>query len=717
MSHQQSQEAFAAMTVEVDLTIMKGSPHDQESTPSTPTDDDSQQSLTVQLKPSIFSSHRGFTTVSLSEPHESGNEDDTNDEVPNIDLEARAPKPSFVCEVCSKVFQKRSRLVSHMVAHSERKDHICSVCGKGFKNKPQLIRHSNTHSAVPNFCCNICGRGFKHNDVAKHIRRWHSGPRKSNRGGVPNPSAQNNDQLVAIQVRKKKRSQHTAQQTMEHVPQSLNQPNHQSLNEKTHQRRIVESHVSQQEIFHAEPQLRPFSGNPLKKEGMLRGTSSQNQVPQDPLDLNVCSEDALNGKILEDSSSLLSVFQCPHCNMSFSKHQELTHHIMTHKETGEGKVNQSKDNKKHHQCHICNKTFTRASGLTGHMHLHTRTEKRREPNPNLRCHICDKIFTRQSGLNAHILQHGGVLRFWCDETDCDKGFVHSYQLIRHKRLHSEVPPYSCEVCGRAFRHNDLAKHMRTHTGVKPYNCQHCGRAFAFNSSLRAHERIHLALKEHVCDVCNMGFTTTAGLRRHAKCHEAEEEKLCTFCGELFSSKLHLSLHLQESPHCAEQLHKHQPHHQALSETTQAPTVQLLHQHHQDSPQQPPGQHLQHVHEQHVQHLQHLQVMSLPPVPQVRQEIHKMHGHHESHQQVTQQSHPISIHSLGHLHLPHHSETTLASLSAASTEPVDSGPTSGQALPVLVPFSVSVPISVPYGVHPAASDPLHLNHFLSWETKY
>lgn len=112
------------------------------------------------------------------------------------------------------------------------------------------------------------------------------------------------------------------------------------------------------------------------------------------------------------------------------------------------------------------------------MHLHTRTEKRREPNPDLRCHICDKIFTRRSGLNAHILQHGGILRFWCDETDCGKGFVHSYQLIRHKRLHSEIPPYSCEICGRAFRHNDLAKHMRTHTGVKPYNCQHCGRAFA-----------------------------------------------------------------------------------------------------------------------------------------------------------------------------------------------------------------------------------------------
>lgn len=116
--------------------------------------------------------------------------------------------------------------------------------------------------------------------------------------------------------------------------------------------------------------------------------------------------------------------------------------------------------------------------LVGHMHLHTRTEKRREPNPDLRCHICDKIFTRRSGLNAHILQHGGILRFWCDETDCGKGFVHSYQLIRHKRLHSEIPPYSCEICGRAFRHNDLAKHMRTHTGVKPYNCQHCGRAFA-----------------------------------------------------------------------------------------------------------------------------------------------------------------------------------------------------------------------------------------------
>jgi KRAB domain-containing zinc finger protein len=116
--------------------------------------------------------------------------------------------------------------------------------------------------------------------------------------------------------------------------------------------------------------------------------------------------------------------------------------------------------------------------LVGHLQLHNRTEKRREPNPDFCCSICGKMFTRRTGLNAHVLQHKGVPRFWCDEPDCGKGFVHSYQVTRHKRCHLDVSPYTCHICGKSFRHNDLAKHIRVHTGAKPYTCQHCGKTFA-----------------------------------------------------------------------------------------------------------------------------------------------------------------------------------------------------------------------------------------------
>lgn len=298
MSHQQSSKAFVEMTLEVDLTAMKGSPLDQESPPSITTDEDSQQSLPAQQNSCTFAGQPEFTI--MSEPNESENEDDTNEDRPKINLDARTSKLSFRCEVCSKVFYKRSRLVSHLVTHSEQKDHICSVCGKGFKNKPQLIRHSNTHSAVPNFCCNICGRGFKHNDVAKHIRRWHSGPRKSNRGGVPNPDAPNNGQ-IPIQQRKKKRSQHIAQRSTHLLPQSLHQLSQQSVCAEPDQHSLVECQLSQQEVVQAEPQQRAFLSEP-KNEERQKVAVLQHQGAHSH-DLSVCTVNSFHPNNLQDNSS------------------------------------------------------------------------------------------------------------------------------------------------------------------------------------------------------------------------------------------------------------------------------------------------------------------------------------------------------------------------------------------------------------------------------
>lgn len=181
------EDRYEEMTVEVDVLAMRGSPLDQDSMPSTASDDDdSQHELVI-----VGAQEETSSEVQLEDQRGNG----PIDKVVKTSPIQKVNKQSLVCEICCKQFQKRSRLISHMIVHTEEKVFKCAICDKGFKNKPQLQRHSNTHSAAPNFCCNICGRGFKHNDVAKHIKRFHSGPRKTRRGGVANPNAPNNTEF------------------------------------------------------------------------------------------------------------------------------------------------------------------------------------------------------------------------------------------------------------------------------------------------------------------------------------------------------------------------------------------------------------------------------------------------------------------------------------------------------------------------------------------
>lgn len=88
----------------------------------------------------------------------------------------------YKCPSCDKVFQDRSKLLAHRVAHSDNRPHACSECGKQYKLASHLKSHM-ARSHLPEsdrlaFTCEICGKRFSaKGNLTTHVQTTHSDSR------------------------------------------------------------------------------------------------------------------------------------------------------------------------------------------------------------------------------------------------------------------------------------------------------------------------------------------------------------------------------------------------------------------------------------------------------------------------------------------------------------------------------------------------------------
>lgn len=86
----------------------------------------------------------------------------------------------------------------------------------------------------------------------------------------------------------------------------------------------------------------------------------------------------------------------------------------------------------------------------------------------------------------------GEYSFYCDENSCHKGFVSSYALKIHRRVHTKEKPYECNKINCTKKFNTLFRlkaHLRLHDG-NTFKCEACSKEFTTQSDLRKHYRIH-----------------------------------------------------------------------------------------------------------------------------------------------------------------------------------------------------------------------------------
>ncbi|CAG9808746.1 unnamed protein product [Chironomus riparius] len=159
------------------------------------------------------------------------------------------------------------------------------------------------------------------------------------------------------------------------------------------------------------------------------------------------------------------------------------------------------------------------------------------------CHHCGKVFKNSRRLNSHILIHNvGEKRFKCEQ--CAKEFNYSGDLLRHKRIHEQIKPYSCHIegCGKSFVQSYALKlHLDVHNNVR-FKCDRCASEFSVKTTLKNHMQ-----------KCINGISQyrASKSRKNNKEHVGSREKYKCFmdsCDREFSSRKYLGVHLEKHHH-------------------------------------------------------------------------------------------------------------------------------------------------------------------------
>ncbi|XP_053717176.1 zinc finger protein 83-like [Synchiropus splendidus] len=322
-------------------------------------------------------------------------------------LQKQRQVQTWLCEVCGKTFNCRSRLKTHEVIHSGVKPHhcdlcpkaymrlndlehhkrtahldggrpqasgslLCDFCGKEFKCRSQLQIHLQTHTGERPHLCDICGRKFgRHYQLKRHKVLVHAA--RADGDGSPSPQP---DAFPCGVCGKRLKSE-----------------------------ALLVAHAG----VHGGDKPHRCS---LCLRSFLRATCLKQHHLRVHLKLPVSRAPVRVG-----SPAAPAAFPCPVCGKVFRFRSLLAGHTMIHSEV------------RPHACDFCSRRFRRLSHLKRHREL-VHSNGARLPE-NFVCHICGKDKKCRSQLARHVIVHTGERPFACDL--CSARFNRRGNLQQHRR--------------------------------------------------------------------------------------------------------------------------------------------------------------------------------------------------------------------------------------------------------------------------------------------
>ncbi|CDQ58701.1 unnamed protein product [Oncorhynchus mykiss] len=405
----------------------------------------------------------------------------------------------------------------------------CQVCGKSYRHAGSLINHKRSHQTGI-YQCSICRKTYPHMAALRsHIRIHRAHPSSFN-------LSSEGDWLMMALAQENKGEHDNGGSFHEQYDSTFPQERTVHL---PHDEHLMERHMCADcgETF-------------ADIAGINSGPSSMSSLEAEK------EEDP--GERQQMDGGLMI---CSTCGESFAKKQDMLAHQLSHHKA-------QADDAKHYKCDQCGRAYRHAGSLLNH--------KKSHKTGVFRCMVCQKRFYNLLALKNHQRTHFDVKRHTCNE--CGKAFKIQKQLLNHLRIHKEnkakiqelnnqiqalmqmngsgseggmhslnAPANQAATTTRRKRRPtvNLKKPSVKSEGAgdpRPYSCDQCGRTYRHAGSLVNHKNSHKT-GEYYCSVCNNTYSNQLAMKNHLRIHFSVKKHSCQHCGKAFRGKKQLSNHI------------------------------------------------------------------------------------------------------------------------------------------------------------------------------
>ncbi|XP_015237875.1 PREDICTED: zinc finger protein 646-like isoform X1 [Cyprinodon variegatus] len=218
-------------------------------------------------------------------------------------------------------------------------------------------------------------------------------------------------------------------------------------------------------------------------------------------------------------------FKCDQCGRSYRHAGSLLNHKKSHK-TGV------------FRCVICLKRFYNLLALKNHQRSHFDIKRHA-------CHECGKAFKIQKQLLNHLRRHKENQGEIQDLSSQTQALMPSNGSRADERMPASDPDQDQKAEDQMRQTEGQAEKGKDENDKRPYSCDQCGRTYRHAGSLVNHRNSHKT-GEYYCSICTNTYSNQLAMKNHLRSHFASKKHLCQKCGKGFRVKKQLLTHV-----CAE----------------------------------------------------------------------------------------------------------------------------------------------------------------------